>query len=140
MSVFQKVSGIEYKADECWKVEVYETDEIVQEKCSHQPFDEHDDGIPECGAPATCFYLGDGQTYRCDAHSKHIGQHRKHPLPKVQAIRAVCLTPSGDKVTAVFEGRTASALVSQIERSGLVTSIGNAMWLGGELVKAEISK
>lgn len=52
-------------------------------------------------------------------------------------IRVQALTPDGDRVIDVWEGRTASALALQIERSGLITEIGNACWLGGELARAE---
>jgi len=53
------------------------------------------------------------------------------------AIRATALTPDGVEVVGVFEGRTAQAVQRKIEWSGLLTSVGNAMWLGRELAKAE---
>ena len=58
---------------------------------------------------------------------------------KVPHIRATALTPDGAEVVATFEGRTAEAIQRKIERSGLLTTTGNAMWLGRELAKAEIS-
>ena len=54
-------------------------------------------------------------------------------------IQARALTPDGAEVVATFEGRTAEAVQRQIERSGLLTTIGNALWLGRELAKAEAS-
>lgn len=53
------------------------------------------------------------------------------------SIRAVALTPDGNRTIGVFEGKTAAAVAAKIERSGLITSTGNGLWLGGELVKAE---
>lgn len=56
------------------------------------------------------------------------------PQPK-PTLRATALTPDGSEVVAVFEAETAEALRAMIERSGLVTSIGAAMWLGDEIRK-----
>jgi thymidylate synthase len=52
-------------------------------------------------------------------------------------IRAQCMTPDNSKVVEVFHGVKASEMQARIVRSGLVTSTGNAMWLGGEIVAAE---
>jgi thymidylate synthase len=52
-------------------------------------------------------------------------------------IRATALTPDGVDVIEVFEGRTAEAVQRKIERSGLLTTIGNALWLGRSLAEAE---
>jgi hypothetical protein len=47
------------------------------------------------------------------------------------------LTPDGTETVAVFEGTTAEGLQRQIERAGLVTTVGNGMWLGRELARVE---
>ncbi len=52
-------------------------------------------------------------------------------------IRATALTPDGSEVIGVFTARTAQAMQSKIERSGMVTSVGNALWLGRELANAQ---
>lgn len=46
---------------------------------------------------------------------------------------AVALTPDGASVVNVFEGTTPESVRSQVERSGLLQSVGNALWLGDEL-------
>lgn len=71
-----------------------------------------------------------------DDHCSTFEQHRdcKHVPRK---IRATALTPDGIEVVATFEGRTAMNLQKQIERTGLVTSVGAGIWLGRELQKAE---
>ena len=51
-------------------------------------------------------------------------------------IRATALTPDGGRVLRVIEGTNVQGLRGQIERSGLVTSIGSALWLGAELALA----
>jgi hypothetical protein len=48
-------------------------------------------------------------------------------------IRAEALTPDGTEVIAVFEAPTAGSLALKVTRSGLVTSIGAALWLGREI-------
>lgn len=48
-------------------------------------------------------------------------------------LRATALTPDGKNVIQVFEAETAEGLRGMIERSGLVTSIGAALWLGDEI-------
>jgi thymidylate synthase len=53
-------------------------------------------------------------------------------------IRAVALTPDGVEVVGTFEGRTAADVQAKVERSGLLTTVGNALWLGRELAKAEL--
>jgi hypothetical protein len=123
-----------------WRVEVYETEEIVQAQCDHFVNEVEEGPGPaggRCIQPGCCWYLGDGPTYVCETHKARVPTARRHPLPRVKAIRAVCLTPDGNAITCVFEGRTASGLLREIERSGLLTAIGGALWLGGELVKAE---
>lgn len=50
-------------------------------------------------------------------------------------LRATALSPDGVEVTAVFEGRTPESVRAKIERSGLIQSVGNALWLGDELRK-----
>jgi hypothetical protein len=53
-------------------------------------------------------------------------------------IRAVASEPgTNGKTLAVLEAPTAGALRVQIERSGLVTGIGHALFLGGELAAME---
>lgn len=52
-------------------------------------------------------------------------------------IRATAMTPDGAEVVSVFEGATAHALRTAIERSGLVTTVGAALFLGEELMRAE---
>lgn len=52
-------------------------------------------------------------------------------------IRALALWPDGSEIVEVFEGTNAQDLRRRVERSGLVTSIGNALWLGAELARAE---
>ena len=52
-------------------------------------------------------------------------------------IRATALTPDGSEIVEIFEGKTAEAVQRKIVKSGLVTSIGGAMWLGRELVRVE---
>jgi hypothetical protein len=59
------------------------------------------------------------------------------PDCKLNGIRALALTPDGSEVVEVFEGKTAEAVQRKIIKSGLVTSIGGAMWLGRELEKME---
>jgi len=54
-----------------------------------------------------------------------------------ERLRATAFTPDGAQVIDVFEGPTAAILQSTIEKSGLVTSLGNAMWIGRELGRAE---
>lgn len=54
------------------------------------------------------------------------------PQPQ-PTLRATALTPDGEKVLRVFEAETPEALRAQVERSGLVTSIGAALWLGDEI-------
>lgn len=56
------------------------------------------------------------------------------PQPK-PTLRATALTPDGREVLGVFSAETAEALRAQIERSGLVTSVGAALWLGDEIRK-----
>lgn len=48
-------------------------------------------------------------------------------------FRATALTPGGSEVIAVFEASTPESLRTQIEKSGLVTSTGAALWLGDEI-------
>jgi len=48
-------------------------------------------------------------------------------------LRATALTPDGNAVIGVFEASTPEALRAQIERSGLCTSTGSALWLGDEI-------
>jgi hypothetical protein len=48
-------------------------------------------------------------------------------------LRATALTPDGKEVIAVFEATTPEALRSQIERSGLISSVGSALWVGDEI-------
>jgi thymidylate synthase len=125
-----KWPAINWDTRSTWRVEVYETEEIVQGVCV------------SCVVAATRLYRLEGVPGNggyaelvCEAHRTH--DDRDRPLPKVTAIRAVCLTPDGNKVTRIFEGKTASGLLQEIERSGLCSNVGNALWLGGELVKAE---
>lgn len=56
------------------------------------------------------------------------------PQPK-PTLRATALTPDGREVLGVFTAETAESLRAQIERSGLVTSVGAALWLGDEIRK-----
>jgi thymidylate synthase len=51
-------------------------------------------------------------------------------------ITAVALSAVTKETIGVFEGRTPEILQREILKSGLVTSIGNAMWLGREIEKA----
>lgn len=55
-------------------------------------------------------------------------------------IRAIALTPDGSEVVEIFEGRTAESVQRQIVKSGLVTNVSNAMWIGRELQKAEVGR
>ncbi len=48
-------------------------------------------------------------------------------------LRATALSPDGAEITAVFEGKTPEGVRAKIERSGLIQSVGNALWLGSEL-------
>lgn len=48
-------------------------------------------------------------------------------------LRATALTPDGRDVLGVFEASTPQALRAKIEDSGLVTSVGAALWLGDEI-------
>ncbi len=50
-----------------------------------------------------------------------------------QRLQATALTPDGGEVVGVFEGRTVQGVRTQIERSGLIQTVGNALWLGSEL-------
>ncbi len=61
---------------------------------------------------------------------------RNDPPPPV-AVRAVAMEPGmhGSRVTAVFEGTSTAQLRAKIERSGLVTSVGNALWIGEQISK-----
>lgn len=54
-----------------------------------------------------------------------------------RVIRATAHTADGNRVVAVFEGRTAGQLVAQIEEAGLLQEWGHALWLGGELARVE---
>jgi len=54
-----------------------------------------------------------------------------------KVVRATALTPDGSEVVEVFEGRTAEVVQRKIERSGLLTTTGNALWLGRKLAEAE---
>lgn len=56
------------------------------------------------------------------------------PQPK-PTIRATALTPDGREVLRVFEAETPEGLRGQIERSGLLSSFGAALWLGDEIRK-----
>jgi hypothetical protein len=56
------------------------------------------------------------------------------PQPK-PTLRATALTPDGREVIRVFDAETPEGLRGQIERSGLVTSVGAALWLGDEIRK-----
>ena len=138
-----KWPAIEWDQRSTWRVEVYETEEIIPQKCDRMAPTGLGD-YEACGAPAVVmFRLHEDQpeSWRpcCAEHRTRYRQDtdRWRGLPKVKAIRAVCLTPDGNKTTRVFTGKAASGLLQEIERSGLVSRVGNAMWLGGELVKAE---
>lgn len=48
-------------------------------------------------------------------------------------LRATALTPDGKEIIEVFEAETEEGLRGKIEQSGLVTSIGAALWLGDEI-------
>ena len=48
-------------------------------------------------------------------------------------LRATALSPDGNDVLCVFEGRNPASVRSKIQDSGFIQSIGNAMWLGDEL-------
>jgi hypothetical protein len=52
-------------------------------------------------------------------------------------LRAIATHPKTHKIIATFEGKTAAALRRKIERSGLLQSIGGALWLGAELQRFE---
>jgi hypothetical protein len=121
---------IAYDQRSTWRVEVYETEERIAVTCTLR--DNDGDDCDPCGAPAVV--ANGSRWFRCEAH---IPRNGGMPLPKVKAIRAVCLTPDGNGITCIFEGKTATEIALQIERSGLITQTGNALWLGGELVKAE---
>lgn len=56
------------------------------------------------------------------------------PQPQ-PTLRATALTPDGREVLGTFEAETPEALRTMCERSGLVTSIGAALWLGDEIRK-----
>lgn len=56
------------------------------------------------------------------------------PQPK-PTLRATALTPAGREVLRTFEAETPEALRDMCERSGLITSIGSALWLGDEIRK-----
>jgi len=51
-------------------------------------------------------------------------------------IRVVFMTPDGSKITGVMEGPTVGSVRLQVERSGLVTNVSHALYLGEELAKA----
>lgn len=53
--------------------------------------------------------------------------------PKHYTIHATALSPDGTKTLAVFEAPTPGALLLDIGRSGLVTSVEHALWLGAEV-------
>jgi len=48
-------------------------------------------------------------------------------------LRAIAKTPDGSKVIATFESETPGNLLLQVERSGLVTNTGHALWIGREI-------
>jgi len=56
-------------------------------------------------------------------------------------VRALAIEPGehGSRVTAVFEGTSPAQLRSRIGRSGLLTSVDNALWLG-EQISATFSR
>lgn len=52
-------------------------------------------------------------------------------------ILAVAYTPDATRVIGVFRGRTAERVCARVEASGLLQEYGNALWLGGQLARAE---
>lgn len=52
-------------------------------------------------------------------------------------VTAYAAGSAGASVVGAFDGKTAEGIQHEIERSGLVTSIGNAIWLGRELARAQ---
>lgn len=48
-------------------------------------------------------------------------------------IEATALTADGKEVVATFTGATVEGVRAKIERSGLIQSVGGALWLGSEL-------
>lgn len=67
---------------------------------------------------------------RADLLRKARGDHERQ---ESSFLRATALNPDGTSVIATFEASTAEALRSKIERSGLCTSTGSALWLGDEI-------
>jgi hypothetical protein len=58
------------------------------------------------------------------------------PLPRAPVLVAEALTPGeegGDEILAAFEAPNPGALRLAIDRSGLTTGVGAALWLGSEI-------
>ena len=93
----------------------------------------HGEFCTECDAT----YLIDGKWVCSDSSTPTdwracdcLGGQTNHRL------RAVAFTPgpeSDGKIIATFEAETPGGLRMAIERSGLTTGIGSAMWLGSEI-------
>lgn len=78
--------------------------------------------------------LTDGEFYWTCRNCGRTDAHSQECTPgEALALRAEALTPDGSEVIAVFESPSPGNLRLQIERSGLVTEIGAALWLGAEI-------
>lgn len=73
-----------------------------------------------------------GTKKRVRAAGGMIRSQRNDPA-RTKTLRATALTPDGRQVVKVLEATTVEALRGQVERSGLVTSVGGALWLGAEI-------
>jgi thymidylate synthase len=122
-----------------WRIERVDGPDDVEAVCDYiEDYDVYD--IREAGLPySPCGALAVGGCYgttRCAKHLRHIDERYRKPLPKKPILRATAFMsgPESDgKVIAVLEAESPGALKLAIERSGLVTGIGQAMWIGSEI-------
>jgi hypothetical protein len=130
-----------------FRIRTVETEEPREAyKCSHLPIGT-EALADRCNAPAIGWRTGGFTTrlgyemlFRCEEHRSEAFDDESEPLrplPRKRKIVAEAYAPEGDRLLAVFEGETASVVSLQIARSGLVTVVGHAMYIGRELEKAE---
>jgi hypothetical protein len=121
-----------------WQVDVVDTNEVVSATCSlYAIYDDHNPHADACGKPAISVardFDGILRTF-CVGCAWWAKNKTTLPLPKIKEIRVVESTEGLAEIH--YAGKTAEELIPLLESSGLVSTIGDALWLGAEIAKAE---
>jgi hypothetical protein len=95
---------------------------------------------PECNEPLPLTVPAHLPCWRVGGEVLRPSKFAPVKVDLAPRLRATALTPDGKEVIAVFEATTPEALRSQIERSGLISSVGSALWVGDEIRRVSEGK